>query len=331
MKLGLTLPQGCDREYLGLDPATAWSRTLDVARLAEQAGFDSLWLYDHMQVDPPPEEAIVFDPFVEIAAVAMATSRARLGHLVLSAGYRNAALTAKMISTVDVVSGGRAMLGIGAGWKEDEWLAYGYGFPPAAERLAILRDSLEIISRMLDPGRATYEGAHRSVADAIHEPKGAHETRIPIVVGGNGPKVTWRLAARFADELNLDALTPGGIAQALPVIGERCREIGRDPASLAVSVHVWGEADAAAGTARRERLLEYAELGLGRAVVQGFAGVKNPAALDSLIEDCAAVGMLERQGQGPRQRRPEAAWPPLSTTVRGVSGAHRLGGRRDRR
>src|SRR4029077_9466333 len=125
MKAVVTLPQGCDREYLGLDPARAWERTVAVAQEADAYGFESLWAYDHFMVDPPPEPAPVFDPFVELAALAMATRRARLGHLVLAAAYRNAALTAKMISTLDVVSGGRAELGIGAGWREDEWLAYG--------------------------------------------------------------------------------------------------------------------------------------------------------------------------------------------------------------
>jgi alkanesulfonate monooxygenase SsuD/methylene tetrahydromethanopterin reductase-like flavin-dependent oxidoreductase (luciferase family) len=242
VKIGLTLPQGCDREYLGLDAATAWGRTVDVARWAEGRGFESLWVYDHMRVVPPPEEAPIFEPFVELSALAMATNRARLGHLVLAAAYRNAGLTAKAISTLDVVSGGRAILGIGAGWKEDEWLAYGYGFPPTGERLAILADHLEIISRMLGPGRATWDGAHAHVRDAIHEPKGLQQPRIPILVGGNGPTVTWRLAARFADELNLDALTPSQVEAALPVIASRCTEIDRDPASLAVSVHIWGEA-----------------------------------------------------------------------------------------
>jgi alkanesulfonate monooxygenase SsuD/methylene tetrahydromethanopterin reductase-like flavin-dependent oxidoreductase (luciferase family) len=177
-------------------------------------------------------------PFVELAALVMATSRVRLGHLVLAAAYRNAALTAKAISTLDVVSGGRVELGIGAGWKEDEWLAYGYGFPDAPERLAILADHLEVITRMLQPGRATFDGRHARVIDAIHEPKGLQTPRLPIVVGGNGPKVTWRLAARFADELNLDALMPDEIAAALPVIADRCREAGRDPDTLRVAVHV---------------------------------------------------------------------------------------------
>jgi F420-dependent oxidoreductase-like protein len=294
VRIGLTLPQGCDREFLGLEAGEAWRRTVDVARSAEDQGFESLWVYDHKHVDPPPEEAPIFEPFVELAAIAMATHRARLGHLVLAAAYRNAGLTAKAISSLDVISGGRAILGIGAGWKEDEWLAYGYGFPPAGERLAILADTLEIITRMLAPGRATWNGEHAHVRDAIHEPKGLQQPRIPVLVGGNGPKVTWRLAARYADELNLDALTPSQIDAALPVIASRCVEIGRDPATLAVSVHIWGEAGAVApGAERRQRFRDYAGLGLSRAIVQGFAAVRDEHALDAVVEDGLAVGMLE--------------------------------------
>jgi len=292
VKVGLTLPQGCDREYLGLDPAVAWQRTIEIANQAEAAGFESLWLYDHFQVDPPLVEAPIFEPFVELSALAMVTSRALLGHLVLAAAYRNAALTAKMICSLDVVSGGRAVLGIGAGWKEDEWLAYGYGFPDHRERLAILADHLEIITRMLGPGRATFAGRHAHVIDAINEPKGL-QPHIPILVGGNGPQVTWRLAARFADEINLDAMTPDDVTRALPTIRQRCEEIGRDPASLRVSIHIWGEADAAPGDERQERLGRYAQLGRSRAIVQGFPAVKDPAALERLVVDCAAVGLLE--------------------------------------
>ena len=292
MKIGITLPQGCDREYLGMTPELAWERTVEAARQAEALGFESLWIYDHFQVDPPPEPAIVFEPFVELAALAMATSRARLGHLVLAAAYRNAALTAKAISTLDVISGGRVELGIGAGWKQDEWRAYGYGFPDAPERLAILADHLEIITRMLQPGPATYDGRHAHVIDAIHEPKGLQQPRLPIVVGGNGPKVTWRLAARFADELNLDAMMPDEVAVALPVIAERCHEIGRDPDTLRVAVHVWGRPDAAPGAARRARLREYADLGLSRTILQGFGATTDSNLLESIAEDCAAAGLL---------------------------------------
>jgi F420-dependent oxidoreductase-like protein len=293
VKIGLTLPQGCDREYLGMGGREAWERTIDVAQWAEERGFESLWLYDHFQVDPPLIEAPIFEPFVELSALAMVTSRARLGHLVLAAAYRNAALTAKMISTLDVVSDGRVELGIGAGWKQDEWLAYGYGFPDAPERLAILADHLEIISRMLAPGRATYEGTHAHVRDAIHEPKGIQQPRLPILIGGKGPRVTWRLAARFADELNLDALAPADVEKALPIIRERCEEIGRDPSSLRVSIHIWGAADAPPGKARRQRLRDYASLGLSRAMVQGFAGASGLDKLEPLAEDVAAAGLVE--------------------------------------
>jgi alkanesulfonate monooxygenase SsuD/methylene tetrahydromethanopterin reductase-like flavin-dependent oxidoreductase (luciferase family) len=292
VKVGITLPQGCDREYLGLDGRTAWARTIDAARQAEALGFESLWLYDHFQVDPPLIDAPIFEPFVELTGIASVTSRARLGHLVLAAAYRPAGLTAKMISTLDVISGGRVELGMGAGWKEDEWLAYGYGFPDAPERLAILADHLEIISRMLAPGHATYQGRYASVVDAIHEPTSAGG-RIPVLVGGNGQKVTWRLAARFADELNLDALMPAEVEQALPVIASRCEEIGRDPSTLRVSVHIWGRPDAPAGAARRDRLRAYADLGVARVMVQGFAAVGDPGHLERVAEDCAAVGLLE--------------------------------------
>jgi alkanesulfonate monooxygenase SsuD/methylene tetrahydromethanopterin reductase-like flavin-dependent oxidoreductase (luciferase family) len=292
MEIGLTLPQGCDREFLGLDAPTAWRRTIEVARAAEALGFESLWVYDHFTVDPPPEEAIVFDPFVELSVVAASTTRARLGHLVLAAAYRNAALTAKMTCSLDVVSGGRIELGIGAGWKRDEWEAFGYGFPGAGERLDILADHLEVISRMLAPGRATFDGRHASVHDAINEPKGLQSPRIPILVGGNGPNRTWRLAARFADELNLDALPPAAVADALPLIRDRCREIDREVASLRVSVHIWGEAAAAPGQARRDRLREYQDLGIDRVMLQGFAAVSDDGLLEAIAEDCLSVGLL---------------------------------------
>lgn len=291
MKVGITLPQGCDREYLGLDGPTAWARTVDAARQAETLGFESLWLYDHFQVDPPLIDAPILEPFVELTGIATMTSRARLGHLVLAAAYRPAGLTAKMISTLDVIAGGRAELGIGAGWKEDEWRAYGYGFPDAPERLAILGDHLEVISRMLRPGHATWAGRHASVEDAIHEPKSAGG-HIPVLIGGNGPKVTWRLAARFADELNLDALMPDEVERAMPVIAERCQEIGRDPSTLRVSVHVWGRPDAPAGAARRDRLRAFRDAGVARVMLQGFGAVSDPGLLERIADDCAAVGVL---------------------------------------
>ncbi|HEX2141937.1 MAG TPA: LLM class flavin-dependent oxidoreductase, partial [Candidatus Limnocylindria bacterium] len=202
----------------------------------------------------------------------------------------------KMAGTLDVISGGRFDLGIGAGWKRDEWEAYGYGFPETRQRLAQLRDGLEVITRMLAGGaqdHATFEGEHASVRNAINWPKGLQAPRIPIMVGGNGPEVTWRLAARFADELNLDGLSPAELRDALPVIRSRCEEIGRDPATLRLSLHAWwGEGDwSRAGDGRIAYLMQLADLGLHRVIGLLQASAASDEALIALAEDASAAGV----------------------------------------
>src|SRR3954471_22592071 len=129
MKLGVIVPQGWVGEYDGCDPRQAWQRTTEVARQAERLGFESIWMFDHFHTVPKPTDEITFESFSSLAALAALTERVRLGHIVICTAFRNPALTAKMISTMDTISGGRMELGIGAGWKRDEWLAYGYGFP----------------------------------------------------------------------------------------------------------------------------------------------------------------------------------------------------------
>jgi alkanesulfonate monooxygenase SsuD/methylene tetrahydromethanopterin reductase-like flavin-dependent oxidoreductase (luciferase family) len=221
----------------------------------------------------------------------MATKRVRLGHMVICTGFRNPALTAKMCSTIDVISHGRFELGIGAGWKEDEWIAYGYGFPTLAERMAALGDHLEIIKRMLEPGRATYEGPYGEVHGAINEPKGLQQPRIPIIVGGNGRNVTFRYAARFADELNLVFLTPDQVAELLPLIRQRCEEEDRDPDTLRVSLYTRDHDVRHAGAARTDLLGRLAAIGLDRVVC--FPTRWSPE-LDTqarFAEDCLAAGL----------------------------------------
>jgi alkanesulfonate monooxygenase SsuD/methylene tetrahydromethanopterin reductase-like flavin-dependent oxidoreductase (luciferase family) len=209
----------------------------------------------------------------------------------MSNGFRNPALVAKMASTLDVISGGRFEIGIGAGWKRDEWEAYGYGFPERKERLDALNDSLGVLRAMLEPGRATYAGNHASVRDAINLPKGLQQPRIPIMVGGNGPERTWRLAAKHADELNLDAMFPEDLEKNLPVIRSRCEEIGRDPSTLRVSVHIWWEHAAQPGPERVERLGRYRELGVSRVQMLVRASADDDEALPAFAEDCRAAGV----------------------------------------
>jgi F420-dependent oxidoreductase-like protein len=290
MRVGIIVPQGWTGEYDGWDPSRAWARTVAVAHEADALGFDSIWLFDHFQTVPVPTDEITFEAFVGLAALAVETARVRLGHLVLCAGYRNPALVAKMIATLDVVSGGRAELGLGAGWKEDEFTAYGWGYPPLRTRMEGLEDALEIATRMLGGGRATYAGPAYAVHAAINVPRGLQRPRIPILVGGNGPNRTWRLAARFADELNLDWLSPEEVAAAMPVIASRCEEIGRDPATLRVSVNIGRDDSAVQGAPRVDLLRRYREAGVDRVMTLIAASADDDGALARFAEDCAAAG-----------------------------------------
>jgi F420-dependent oxidoreductase-like protein len=294
MKVGVIVPQGWQGEYDGWDPLDAWERTTTVARQAETLGFESIWLFDHLHTVPEPTDEITFESFTSLSALAALTSRVRLGHIVICTAFRNPALTAKMISTMDSISGGRMDLGIGAGWKEDEWLAYGYGFPETKERLARLGDDLEVITRMLAGDKhqhATYDGRYASVRDAINVPKPIQRPRVPIMVGGNGQNVTWRLAARHADELNLDGKSPDEVREALPVIRQRCDEVDRDPATLAVSDNIWSERFGASRSERVDVLGRYAELPMTRVMSFMKETATSDETLEAFAEDCRAAGL----------------------------------------
>lgn len=289
MKIGIITPQGWTGEFDGWEPRRAWQRTADVARQAEALGFESVWLFDHFHTVPVPTDEITFESFTSLSALASLTDRVRLGHVVICTRFRNPALTAKMISTMDVISGGRMDLGIGAGWKRDEWLAYGYGYPETRERLKILEDHLEIITRMLRPGHASFQGEHASVDGAINMPKPLQQP-LPIMVGGNGPNVTWRLAARFADELNLDMGQLDDIAGAIPVARSRCEEIDRDPSSLSISAHCWWEQVPAAGQERIDYLSTLRDLGISRVITLVRDAATSDEALAAFAEDCRSAG-----------------------------------------
>jgi len=157
MQVGLMAPQGWKGEYDGWEAADAWARTIELARQAEALGFEALWVFDHFHTVPTPTDEITFESFSVLSALAMATERVRLGHMVICAGFRNPALTARMASTIDVISGGRFELAIGAGWKEEEWRAYGYGFPTLSERMGMLGDQLDAMAAGRDPVGVSYD------------------------------------------------------------------------------------------------------------------------------------------------------------------------------
>jgi F420-dependent oxidoreductase-like protein len=291
MHVGLMAPQGWKGEYDGWRPEEAWRRTVDLAQQAEALGFESLWVFDHFHTVPEPTDEITFESFSVLTALAMATERVRLGHMVVCTGFRNPALTAKLSSTIDVISGGRFELGIGAGWKEDEWRAYGYGFPALAERIDALGDHLEVIHAMLRPGRATYEGRYAQVRGAINEPKGLQQPRIPIIVGGNGERRIAGYAIKYGDELNYVFLEPDEIVERMASVRARCEEEGRDPASLRFSLYTKDEQMRDAGQARVDIMGRLAEIGLDRAVSFPTRWSPTIEAQAAFAEDCEKAGL----------------------------------------
>lgn len=289
MRVGIIVPQGWTGEFAGLSPTEAWARSLAVAERADALGFESVWLYDHFHTTPEPTDELTLECFTTLSALAARTTRVRLGQIVTCVAYRNPALLAKMVSTMDAISGGRMELGVGGGWKREEWEAYGYDFPSIRERLALLAETIEIARRMFGPGRATFAGDHAHVAGAINEPKPVHGS-IPIMVGGNGRDVTWRIAARLADEINVDGMPADELRnEAMPILRERCEEIGRDPASLAVSAHIWWEQLDDAPD-RAAHLAAYREAGVSRVMALVRASAVDADALDAFREDAIEAG-----------------------------------------
>ncbi len=290
MKVGLITPQGWKLEYKGWDPAKAWANTVALAQQAEELGFESLWAFDHYTTVPRPEDEMTLESFTHLSAIAMATHDVRLGHMVICTAFRNPALTAKLASTLDVISNGRFEIGIGAGWKEDEWIAYGYGFPPIGERISTFEEHLEVITRMIAPGHATYEGERVHVIDAINEPRSI-QPKIPLIVGGNGRKRTAGLAVKFADELNWVFKGPAFVAERMPEVKAMCEAAGRDPATLRFSMYTYDEDFTEPGQARVDLLGEFNESALDRLVC--FPTKYDPSleAQAAFAEDVRAAGI----------------------------------------
>ena len=210
------------------DPVEAYETMTRVAQEAESLGFDSIWLFDHFHTVPQPTQEPTFECWTSTAALARDTRRVRIGQMVTCNSYRNPALLAKMASTVDVLSHGRLNFGIGAGWYEQEYQAYGYDFPDGPTRLRYLRDALRIIRAMWTEEQATVEGKYLHINGAINQPKGVQKPHIPILIGGAGEKVTLKLVAQYADACNIQHLDNEGLARKLSIIKQHCNDVGRD-------------------------------------------------------------------------------------------------------
>jgi F420-dependent oxidoreductase-like protein len=227
MRFGLFVPQGWRLDLTGIDPAAQWTTMLEVAQAAENGPFESIWVFDHFHTVPVPTEEATHEAWTLMAAFAAATSRVRLGQMCTCMGYRNPAYLAKVAATVDLISGGRAEMGIGAGWYEHEWRAYGYGFPTAGDRLGMLDEGVQIMRQLWSTGTATLDGKYYQVDGAISRPLPLQEGGIPLWIAGGGEKKTLRIAAKYAQYTNFDA-TPEVFKRKSEILAAHCAEVGTD-------------------------------------------------------------------------------------------------------
>jgi F420-dependent oxidoreductase-like protein len=223
VRFGVTLPQ----------IKRSWQEARDAAVEFDRLGFDSVWVCDHLYSVPMPTLPI-FEAWSQLAAVAAVTERVELGTLVTPPFFRNPAVLAKQVATIDHVSNGRTIVGLGAGWFASEFEGYGCAYPSSVrERLAALEEAAEVMKRMWTEERVTFAGKHFAVHDVLCEPKPVR--RPPILIGGGGERVLMRIAARHADIWNNLAVSQGELGAKVEVLRRRCEEAGRDPGTIEVS------------------------------------------------------------------------------------------------
>ena len=229
LRFGVFVPQGWRMDLQEIaDPVEQYEAMTRVAQAVDALpAYDSIWVYDHFHPIPRPVPATVFECWTITAALARDTNRVHVGQMVTCAGYRNPALLAKMASTVDVLSHGRLYCGLGAGWYEHEWRAYGYGFPETRDRMRAFREGVEIVMKMWTEEYPTFTGEHYSIAGPINEPKGARTPHPALWIGGGGEKVTLRLVARYADATNIGG-DPETLRHKFAVLREHCEAVGRN-------------------------------------------------------------------------------------------------------
>jgi len=204
------------------------------ARLAERLGYEAVFVVDHMWGRGLPDMDHL-EAWTLMTAVAMATERIRIGALVLCNSYRHPALLAKMASSLDVISEGRLVLGLGAGWMDEEYRAYGYAFPRPRVRVEQLEEGVEVIKRLFTESRATFAGKYYSVEDAVNHPKPVQRPHPPILIGGGGERFLLRVVARHADIWNCPNNHATELPQRLAALRSHCAAVGRNPDDIEIS------------------------------------------------------------------------------------------------
>jgi F420-dependent oxidoreductase-like protein len=245
MRLGTFVPQGWRMDLAGIEPAEHWETMRRLAQRADKGEvWDSIWVYDHFHTVPRPSDNATHEAWSLMAAFAAATERVRLGQMCTCMSYRQPTYLAKVAATIDVVSGGRVEMGIGGGWYQHEWRAYGYGFPRPGVRLGRLAEGVQIMRDMWTTGRASLDGKHYQVDGALCAPRplqgtakpGSPHNGIPMWIAGGGERKTLRIAAEYADYTNFDG-TPDVFRHKSEVLRRHCNDIGRDYAEIVRSAN----------------------------------------------------------------------------------------------
>lgn len=269
----------------------SYGQMLELAQAAESAGFESFLRSDHWLSLRGDWSAHATDAWTTLAGLARETTRIRLGTLVSPVTFRLPIALAKAVATVDEMSGGRVDLGIGAGWFDAEHERFGISYPPMAERFEMLEEQLQILIGLWTEDRFDFSGRHYTMRDAACEPKPVQRPHPPIVVGGYGKPRLLRLAATYADELNLDNPTPQACREIFGRLDEACRAAGRDPASVRRSAMLaWDGASAHATPEEQRRLLSgYEQAGVQKIVLDGWPGPADARGIELLGREVVAA------------------------------------------
>ncbi|MFE9323060.1 LLM class F420-dependent oxidoreductase [Nocardia sp. NPDC052278] len=228
MRFGIFIPQGWWLDLVDIDPAEQWRVMRDLGqRIDASDTWESIWVCDHFHTVPMPTEEATHEAWTLMSAFAASTSRVRLGQMCTSISYRNPAYLAKIAATVDLISGGRVEMGIGGGWYEHEWRAYGYGFLSTAERLGRLDEGVQIFRQAWTEGKATMDGRYYQVDGAIVRPLPLQKSGIPLWIAGGGERKTLLIAAKYAQYTNFSG-DPAEFARKSEILRAHCADVGTD-------------------------------------------------------------------------------------------------------
>ncbi|WP_410674620.1 LLM class F420-dependent oxidoreductase [Amycolatopsis sp. cmx-4-68] len=297
MRFGMFVPQGWRLDLAGIEPADHWKTMLGLAKHAEAGPFESIWVYDHFHTVPVPTEEATHEAWSLISAFAAATETVRLGQMCTCMGYRNPAYLAKVAATADLIAGGRVEMGIGAGWYEHEWRAYGYGFPSAGDRLGQLDEGVRIMRDLWTTGTSTLDGKYYKTDGAILRPLPPQEGGLPLWIAGGGEKKTLRIAARFAQYTNFaaDAET---FTRKSEILAAHCKDVGTDFDAIVRSANhnvVLGETEKDVQDKLAWLKAHYEKLVPAEAAARGFGNFANSPTVgtpEQVTERLAAMGEL---------------------------------------